>query len=119
MSSLFDLLPIALTQSDLSVSLMSFMQQGGQVLWWLAAVVAVSLMLVIERILYLVVSFPKQKAQWIANWQQRDDHSTWFARSIREGWLAQANQSCIRTSTSSKYSLLFAQCLVYWARLRG
>lgn len=93
MSSLFDLLPIALTQSDMSVSLMSFMQQGGQVLWWLAAVVAVSLMLVIERILYLVVSFPKQKAQWIANWQQRDDHSTWFARSIRESWLAQANQS--------------------------
>lgn len=91
MELLLSLLPKALTESDLSVSLLSFMQQGGQILWWLAAVVAINTLLVAERVLYLVFSFPKQRAGWIDAWHQRADQHSWYARSIRDGWLAHAH----------------------------
>ncbi|HHB0858175.1 TPA: MotA/TolQ/ExbB proton channel family protein, partial [Vibrio cholerae] len=38
-----------------------FMAQGGAVLWWLAVVVLLCWLLVIERLLFLSVTFPKQR----------------------------------------------------------
>lgn len=90
MDSLFALLPSSLTTSDWLITLQSFMQQGGQVLWWLLAVVALSWIFIVERLIYLFVQFPKQRSRWIAQWQQRDDQLSWYATSIREGWLSQA-----------------------------
>ncbi|MFB9134071.1 MotA/TolQ/ExbB proton channel family protein [Vibrio olivae] len=72
------------------MTLHQFMQQGGQVLWWLAVVVLVYWLLVAERALYLSFYFPKQRAEWIEKWQQRKDQTSWYARSIREGWLGKA-----------------------------
>ncbi|MGB7997879.1 MAG: MotA/TolQ/ExbB proton channel family protein, partial [Photobacterium halotolerans] len=46
------------------ISLQQFMQQGGQILWWLAVVVLFSWLLVAERLLYLAFTYPKQKQQW-------------------------------------------------------
>ncbi|WP_394244164.1 MotA/TolQ/ExbB proton channel family protein [Vibrio astriarenae] len=91
MELLLSLLPKALLDSELSVSLLSFMQQGGQILWWLAAIVALNILLVTDRVLYLVFSFPKQRSHWIEDWHKRKDQHSWYARSIRDGWLAQAN----------------------------
>lgn len=34
-------------------TLMQFMEQGGQILWWLAAVVIVCWLFVVERVIYL------------------------------------------------------------------
>ncbi|NAW57207.1 MULTISPECIES: MotA/TolQ/ExbB proton channel family protein [unclassified Vibrio] len=87
----FSWLPASITSSDWALSLSQFMQQGGQVLWWLAAVVLVSWLLVTERILYITMTFPKQKAEWIVRWQERHDQSSWYARSIREGWIGEAH----------------------------
>ncbi|PSU36057.1 MotA/TolQ/ExbB proton channel family protein [Photobacterium lutimaris] len=72
-------------------SLETFMNQGGQVLWWLAAVVMFCWILVIERVLYLLITYPKQRQLWLEKWQLRDDHSSWYARSMRDGWLSQAH----------------------------
>ncbi|MGR5261254.1 MotA/TolQ/ExbB proton channel family protein [Vibrio astriarenae] len=91
MEWLITLLPQALLNSDMTVSLLSFMQQGGQILWWLAAIVAINVLLVTERVLYLVASFPKQRAHWIEEWHKRSDQHSWYARSIRDGWLAEAH----------------------------
>lgn len=77
--------------NDLFLSLTEFMDQGGAVLWWLAAVVAVYWLLVIERILYLVFSFPKQRKQWIEQWHQRSEHHSWHAHAIKQGWIGQAH----------------------------
>ncbi|MEF1218592.1 MotA/TolQ/ExbB proton channel family protein, partial [Photobacterium damselae] len=74
-------------------SLSHFMDQGGAILWWLAAVVAIYWLLVIERLLYLTLTYPKQKANWIAQWQARSDQTSWYAHVIREGWLNQAHQA--------------------------
>lgn len=73
------------------LSLQQFMEQGGQVLWWLAAVVAVCWLLIVERVLYLMFSFPKQRKVWVEQWQQREDHASWYALAIRESWLGQAH----------------------------
>ncbi|EAS66134.1 MotA/TolQ/ExbB proton channel family protein [Photobacterium angustum] len=72
------------------LSLSHFMAQGGAILWWLAAVVALCWLLVIERVIYLFFYFPKQKEQWLTSWMARKDHSSWHACAIRDGWLNEA-----------------------------
>ncbi|PSW20327.1 MotA/TolQ/ExbB proton channel family protein [Photobacterium sanctipauli] len=72
-------------------SLEQFMNQGGQVLWWLAAVVIFCWILVIERVLYLLMTYPKQKKAWLAKWQAREDQTSWYAHALRDGWLSQAH----------------------------
>jgi biopolymer transport protein ExbB len=67
------------------------MHQGGSVLWGLACIVVLSWFFIIERILFLLSLYPNQKQQWLNQWQSRTDHSSWFARSIRDGWLAEAH----------------------------
>lgn len=86
----FSWLPASITSSHWALSLLQFMQQGGAVQWWLAAVVFMIWILVIERLLYLLLIFPKQKGKWIEYWQSRQDHTSWYARSIRDGWLGEA-----------------------------
>ncbi|WP_394250228.1 MotA/TolQ/ExbB proton channel family protein [Vibrio profundi] len=92
------LLPISLFENELLrqnwlLSLSQFMEQGGFVLWWLAAVVVVYWFLVVERVLYIAFYFPKLRAGWIEQWRRRSEHSSWHARAIREGWLGQANMA--------------------------
>ncbi|MGO1296359.1 MAG: MotA/TolQ/ExbB proton channel family protein [Vibrio sp.] len=73
-----------------------FMSQGGIVLWWLAAVVVVCWLLVIERVLFLLCAFPKQRQHWIEQWQQRQDHDSWYALAIRTAWLDRAHRGLTR-----------------------
>ncbi len=94
--NLFAWLPNALAHTDWAVSLQQFMEQGGQVLWWLAAVVALYWLLIVERALYLLFSFPKQRSVWISEWQKRTEQHSWYARSIREGWLGQAQSELMQ-----------------------
>lgn len=77
--------------SDLLLPLSAFMQQGGTLLWWLAAVVLLSWLLVTERVIYLLFTFPRQRKQWITQWQARSDHHSWHAHAIRTGWLSEAH----------------------------
>ena len=85
------MLPELVTGSPWLISLQSFMQQGGQLLWWLFGVVALCWLLMIERLIYLFVEFPKHRASWIKSWRARSEQDSWYARSIRDGWLAQAH----------------------------
>ncbi len=76
---------------NLFLPLSEFMAQGGTVLWWLAAVVALCWLLVVERVIYLAFTFPKQRKQWVEQWHARNDHQSWHAHAIREGWIGQAH----------------------------
>lgn len=71
-------------------SLAHFMEQGGIILWWLAGVVALSWLLVIERLIYLFCYFPKQQRYWLGLWKLRREHTSWYAKAIREGWCSEA-----------------------------
>ncbi|OCH23263.1 MotA/TolQ/ExbB proton channel family protein [Aliivibrio logei] len=68
-----------------------FMAQGGPILWWLGAVVAVCWLLVVERVFFLLFTFPAQRKVWLEKWQQRDDHDSWYAKTIRDGWVSEAH----------------------------
>lgn len=72
------------------MSLEHFMNQGGQILWWLAAVVAVKWLLVAERIIYLLATYPKQRNHWLSQWLAREDQTSWYAHALRDGWLSEA-----------------------------
>ncbi|GLT19385.1 hypothetical protein GCM10007938_31670 [Vibrio zhanjiangensis] len=91
MDSFIAILPDIIAGNQWLASFNSFMQQGGQLLWWLFGVVAVCWLLMIERLIYLFVEFPKQRKRWIQAWHERHEQHSWYARSIREGWLAQAH----------------------------
>ncbi|MDA0147630.1 MotA/TolQ/ExbB proton channel family protein [Vibrio sp. LaRot3] len=95
MEALFSIswLPSALQTSDWLLSLQSFMEQGGQILWWLGAVVLVCWLLIIERVLFLTIEYPKMRLQWIQKWHQRKEQHSWYALSIRDGWIAQAHMA--------------------------
>lgn len=102
------LLSSSLFSSGWLLSLSDFMEQGGFVLWWLAAVVLVYWVLVVERVLYLAFYFPKQRKAWIEQWNERQDQSSWHAKAIREGWLGQA--SLLLNQNLNFIKLLVAIC---------
>ncbi|KHA60329.1 TolQ [Vibrio variabilis] len=81
---------LGLISENWAATLVRFMQQGGPVLWWLAAVVTLCWLLVMERILYLVVTFPKVKNRLCEQWSAREEHHSWYAHQIRNGWIAKA-----------------------------
>lgn len=72
-------------------SLTHFMEQGGVILWWLALVVTLSWLFVIERLIYLFCYFPQQQQHWLGLWQLRRDHTSWYAKMIRDGWLCESS----------------------------
>jgi biopolymer transport protein ExbB len=71
--------------------LTEFMHQGGPVLWYLAAIVAGLWVLVVERIIYLLITFPRQQTLWVCAWQERNEHISWYAKSIKEAYLSEAH----------------------------
>ncbi|PSW06509.1 MotA/TolQ/ExbB proton channel family protein [Photobacterium lipolyticum] len=83
------------------LSLSQFMNQGGQILWWLAAVVMLCWLLVVERVIYLLFQYPNQRKAWLAKWHERDDQTSWYAHAMREGWLNEA-----RTALSQNLNLI-------------
>lgn len=91
MDAIFALVPQVIANTNWLASLQEFMQQGGQVLWWLSGVVLVCWLLIIERMIFIWFQFPKHRSQWIEAWKRRSDHSSWYALSIRDGWLAEAH----------------------------
>lgn len=101
-------LPSSFTQADWLIALRTFMDQGGQILWWLAGVVALCWLFIIERILFLLVQFPRQRREWVQLWQQRTEQHSWYARAIRDSWLSQAHSLLTRNLNFIK--LLVAIC---------
>ncbi len=71
--------------------LAEFMARGGQVLWWLAAVVLLCWLLIIERILFLSFYYRSLKQNWVQVWQQRREHDSWYALAQKQGMLQQAH----------------------------
>lgn len=70
-----------------------FMQQGGPILYWLAAVVMLCWFCVMERLLYLYGYFPSLQRDLLSRWRSRAELGSWHAHAIRNGWLLQAQQA--------------------------
>ena len=74
-----------------TLTLANFMQQGGVILWWLAAVVGLCWLLIMERVIYLMFSFPAQRRVWVDKWILREDQRSWHAHAIRDRWTSEAH----------------------------
>lgn len=72
-------------------SLASFMAQGGHVLWFLAFVVFICWLLIIERVLFLSFNYPALKQKFLTRWQARREHDSWYALAQKEGMLQEAH----------------------------
>lgn len=70
-----------------------FMTRGGTVLWLIALLVFVMWTLILERSLFFCLKARAMRHQMVADWQARDDKSSWHAHKIRQALLSRANQS--------------------------
>lgn len=72
--------------------LRDFLNSGGWVLWTILFFTILLWTLMVERLWYLWVIFPKRSASLEQRWQRRSDHSSAVARHIRVAWLSMARQ---------------------------
>lgn len=82
-----------LTLVDWLASVNHFMAQGGPILYWLAAVVMLCWLCVMERLLFLYGYFPALQQTLLTRWAAREEQGSWHAQAIRGGWLLQAKQA--------------------------
>ena len=104
---------IKLIRPDLAFSsLRDFIELGGDVL--LAIMLATFIMwaLIIERYWHFATSQKGISKNAISNWNERSDHSSWYARRIREKLISEVKQS-------SERGLLYIKTLVAAAPLFG
>ncbi len=69
-----------------------FIDIGGNVLWFIAAALVVMWTLIIERMWYFSQTYPREARLMIAQWDAREDTTSWKAHRIREAWISQMTQ---------------------------
>lgn len=72
-------------------SVREFIATGGDVLYFVAAALFLMWVLMIERYWYLTSVFPALRKKIIADWEARDDTTSWYAHRIRDAWISQAS----------------------------
>jgi biopolymer transport protein ExbB len=71
--------------------LLAFMEQGGEVLWLIAALLFVMWTLIFERVWYLMFAWKQDATKVIAKWEGRAERKSWEAKQIRSMLLSQAS----------------------------
>ncbi len=71
--------------------LRAFMEQGGEVLWLIAALLFVMWTLIFERVWYLKFAWKNDATKVIAKWEGRSERQSWEASQIRSMLLSQAS----------------------------
>jgi len=80
----------------------AFMRTGGPVLWAIAVVLFIMWSLILERFMYLSFTFPRYSRRVIAEWDAREDTTSWYAHRIREAWVSMANEKANQNINSIK-----------------
>ena len=75
---------------ELFDSIQNFLNAGGDVLWIILLVSICLWGLVAERLIFFSAYYPKQKQQWLQNWNERADKSSQQALTIRECIISEA-----------------------------
>ncbi|MCK5880939.1 MAG: MotA/TolQ/ExbB proton channel family protein [Sinobacterium sp.] len=60
-----------------------FMQAGGEVLYLIAFTTFIMWTLIIERFCFFLFVLPQQKQDYLGQWQQRHEFTSWYAHKIR------------------------------------
>ena len=89
-------------------SLQQFLMTGGEVLWVILWTSVCLWSLIVERLLYFKLTYPKQRQQWLGRWESRTDKSSQRALYIRDGIISEAKIKMEKTVTIIK--MLVALC---------
>lgn len=65
-----------------------FLASGGKVLWVIFFASILLWTFILERFVFMVMSYPNLKEKVIKSWKSRDDHTSWTAHRIREAQLS-------------------------------
>lgn len=87
---------IGFSDLEITSSIILFMTQGGPVIWCLTVLILLFWLIAFERMLYLALTYPKQKRAWLEAWKARQEHQSWYARKQRNAWLSQAHLLLVR-----------------------
>lgn len=71
--------------------ILDFIDMGGPVLWAIMAVLFFMWLMIVERMWFYSITFPKLRSQILRDWDARSDRSSWYARRIREQMVSEAN----------------------------
>jgi len=82
------------------VALQDFMYAGGPVLWAILAVAILMWTFILERFIYLRQVHPGRVRATVAAWDERSDHTSWYAHKIRRAMISEVH------SDASRYLLL-------------
>ncbi|MCF6288154.1 MAG: MotA/TolQ/ExbB proton channel family protein [Proteobacteria bacterium] len=71
--------------------ILSFIDMGGPVLWAIMAVLFFMWLMIIERLWFYLIVFPRLRKQFLSDWHDRTDTTSWYAKRIREQSVSEAN----------------------------
>ena len=89
-------------------SIQDFVDQGGPVLWVIFATCFLLWLLILERIWFLRIAWPREARKLIAQWNARTEYQSWRARKIREVTVSEVNMQL--HSTLPLIRVLVALC---------
>ncbi|MFW5442837.1 MAG: MotA/TolQ/ExbB proton channel family protein [Methylococcaceae bacterium] len=89
-------------------SIQQFLITGGEVLWVILWTSICLWTLIAERLLYFKQTYPKQREQWIKQWESRADKNSRLALFIRETIISEAKSNMEKTVPIIK--MLVALC---------
>lgn len=76
---------------DAYINIVSFMEQGGNVLWFIAALTFLMWAMIFERIAYFQSEHKSVVRQATEVWEGRSERRSWSARQIRDGLISEAS----------------------------
>lgn len=81
---------------DVFDQLITFGERGGYIWWGIFVLSVLMWSLIVERYWYLRAVQPSRLRELSGRWQVRSDRSSWYARRIREGMIAEAGTALTR-----------------------
>jgi biopolymer transport protein ExbB len=93
---------------ELWESVRSFLETGGNVLYFVAFALFLMWMFMVERYWFLSSAYPEIRDNIISSWKAREDTTSWYAHRIRETWISENNEMLERNMLTIR--TLVAMC---------
>lgn len=77
---------------DIYRTIMAFMDLGGDVLWWIAALTFMMWILIIERLVYFRTEHSSVIRMASEEWERRAERTSWTAHQVREKLISEASE---------------------------
>ena len=74
---------------ELLYGLQDFFTPGGDVLWLILAVTVLMWTLILERLWFYALRYPRELETTVSRWDARSDKSSWHAHRIREALISE------------------------------